>query len=435
MKKILLSILALAAVITGCKKTVFPERPSGKGTMTFNLTCDNGDYIVVKSSEVDLSDFIITINKLEDERGQASDWTKSWTYSEFPEALELAPGKFRISAASTETRVVGWNAPKYYGETEFVIVEGVVTPVELECALSNMKVSVKLTDNFIGELSEYVISVTGDYAEGRLSLEWTQADFVNANQSEKDGYFDPAKLTVKITGKRAIDGTSPIPVTYEIKNGKARDHHILNIDAVVTGTANVLSLSVSDKTNDKVLDIPFGGLPEVPVPDEDEDDNQGAQKPEKPYMVWESNPTFGVTDIQDVMDGKADANLVIYAAGGIKALNVSVSDNFQEIIDGLVHADADHSEANRECDVRHHMDLVNDVALHNTLSGTFGITSLPMLDQVKDKTEVQFPLTDLVGLIRSTGFPEGDYVFTLELIDNADQKYQVSLTFYNAPLE
>jgi hypothetical protein len=58
-----------------------------------------------------------------------------------------------------------------------------------------------------------------------------------------------------------------------------------------------------------------------------------------------------------------------------------------------------------------------------------------MLDQVKDKTEVQFPLTDLVGLIRSTGFPEGDYVFTLELIDNADQKYQVSLTFYNAPLE
>jgi hypothetical protein len=54
-----------------------------------------------------------------------------------------------------------------------------------------------------------------------------------------------------------------------------------------------------------------------------------------------------------------------------------------------------------------------------------------MLEQVKDQTVVQFPLTDLVTLIRSTGFPEGDYVFTLELEDNSNQKYEVSLTFYN----
>jgi hypothetical protein len=58
-----------------------------------------------------------------------------------------------------------------------------------------------------------------------------------------------------------------------------------------------------------------------------------------------------------------------------------------------------------------------------------------MIDKVKDKTIVEFPLTDLVTLIRSTGFEEGDYIFTLELIDNADQKYQVSLTFYNPPVE
>ena len=434
MKKILAIILAAAAVFTGCKKTVFPERPAENGTLTFSLACDKGDYIEVKSSEIDLGNFIITINKLQDERGEASDWTKSWTYSEFPEALELAPGKFLISAASPETRIVGWNAPKYYGQTEFTIVEGVVTPVSLECFLSNMKVSVRLTDNFIGELSEYVISVTGDYAEGRQSLEWTQADFAEGTQSAKDGYFDPTNLTVKITGKRVTDGTSPIPVTYEIKNGKARDHHILNIDAVVTGTANVLNLSISNETNNREQDIPFGGIPEVPVPDEEEE-NTGGQKPEKPYMVWESNPSFAVTNINDVMEGKADANLVIYAAGGIKALNVSVSDNFQTIIDGLVHADASHSGEDKECDIRHYMDLVNDVALYNTLSGTFGITSLPMIDKVKDKTIVEFPLTDLVTLIRSTGFEEGDYIFTLELIDNADQKYQVSLTFYNPPVE
>lgn len=427
MKKILLTILAVAAVMTSCKKEVFPERPSGKGTLTLSLGCEKGEYIEVKSAtEVDKSNFNITIYKLEDERGQASDWSKSWVYSEFPEAVELAPGKFKITAASPETRTVAWDAPKYYGETEFTIVEDVITPVELECTLSNMKVSVKLTDNFIGELSEYVISVTGDYATGRETLEWTQADFTAGNQSPKDGYFDVAKLTVKITGKRAVDGTSPIPVTYEIKDGQARDHHILNIDAVVTGTANVLSLSVSDAVNERNEDIAFGGVPEIPVPDEDED-NTGEQKPEKPYMDWATNPSFATVNISDVMSGKADANLVIYAAGGIKVLNVWVSENFQEIIDGLTGTDADGNKL-------HCLDLVNDTTLKSNLV-MFGVTSLPMLEQVKDQTSVPFPLTDLVTLIRSTAFPEGDYVFTLQLEDNANQKYEVSLTFYNPPYE
>ena len=428
MKKILLTVLALAAVLTSCNEVVFPERPSGKGTLTLALGFDAEDYIQVKSSEieVDKSNFIITIYKLEDERGQASDWTKSWKYSEFPQSLELAPGKFKITAESPETRLVGWDMPKYYGEERFTIVEGVVTPVELECAISNMKVSVRLTDNFISELSHYVISVTGDYPSGRETLEWTQDDFVGINQSLKEGYFDVAKIIVKITGKRRIDGTSPIPVTYEIKDGKSRDHHILNIDAVVTGTANLLTLRINNELNERTEDIDFAGVPEVPVPDEEEDD-PGVQKPEKPYMVWETNPSFDVTNIQDVMDGKADANLVIYAAGGIKVLNVWVSENFQEIIDGLTGYDADGNKL-------HCLDLVNDTVLSGNLA-SFNITSLPLLDQVKDKTMVQFPLTDMVTLIRSTGFPEGDYVFTLELVDNADQKYEVSLTFYNPPYE
>lgn len=424
MKKILLTILAVAAVLTSCKKDVFPERPSGKGILTFSLGCDESGYIEVKSSDtqVDMSNFNITVYKLEDEHGEASDWTKSWLYSEFPESVELAPGKFLITAVSPETRIVGWDAPKYYGEAEFTIVEDVVTPVEVVCALSNMKVSVKLTDNFIGELSEYVISVTGDYASGRQSLEWTQADFTEGNLSSKAGYFDVAPLTVKITGKRTIDGTSPIPVTYEIKDGQARDHHILNIDAVVTGTANVLSLSVSNEVNERDEDINFGGVPEVPVPDEDED-NSGEQLPEKPYMEWATNSAFSTVNIADVVAGNADADLVIYAAGGIKSLNVWVSENFQEIIDGLTGNDAEGNKL-------HCLDLVNDTTLKANLV-TFGVTSLPMLEQVKDQTVVQFPLTDLVTLIRSTGFPEGDYVFTLELEDNSNQKYEVSLTFYN----
>ena len=62
MKKILLTVLALAAVLTSCNEVVFPERPSGKGTLTLALGFDAEDYIQVKSSEieVDKSNFIIT---------------------------------------------------------------------------------------------------------------------------------------------------------------------------------------------------------------------------------------------------------------------------------------------------------------------------------------------------------------------------------------
>lgn len=423
MKKILLTVLAAVAVLTSCKQMVFPERPSEKGTLTLDLRSGQTEYLVKSGdSQVDFSDYVITINKIQDEFGEESSWTQSWTYSEFPQVLELAPGKFTISAASPETRIVGWDMPKYYGETEFTIIERVVTPVELVCSLSNMKVSLELTENFIGELSDYAISVTGDYNTGKESLVWTEADFAASALSAKSGYFDVANLTVKITGHRAIDGSAPLPVTYEIKNCAARDHHIIKIDAVVTGTASVLQLSVDNTLNDRNQDYEFGGVPEVPVPDEDEE--QGGQKPEKPYMTWLTNPSFETINIGDVVAGKRDANLNIYAAGGIKVLNVSVSENFQEIILGL---------SSPEQNVPY-MDLVNNEYLKTQLEG-FGITSLPMLDQVKDKTQVEFLLTDLVVLIQEVGFPEGDYVFTLHLEDNYDQKYEVSLTFYNPAVE
>ena len=101
----------------------------------------------------------------------------------------------------------------------------------------------------------------------------------------------------------------------------------------------------------------------------------------------------------------------------------AIKARYQEIIDGLTGNDAEGNKL-------HCLDLVNDTTLKANLV-TFGVTSLPMLEQVKDQTVVKFPLTDLVTLIRSTGFPEGDYVFTLELEDNSNQKYEVSLTFYN----
>lgn len=420
MKKILLTFVALAAVLTGCKQTVFPERPSENGTLTLDLSCGENEYVVKSDDQsVDMSDFIVTINKLQDELGQESEWTKSWAYSEFPESLELAPGKFIISARNPEEAVVGWDMPKYYGEAEFTIVEGVVTPVELICSLANMKVSIHLTDNFVGEMSDYVITVTADYESGRQTLQWTESDFVTSKECSKAGYFDVAKLTVKITGHRAVDGSAPLPVTYEIKDVAARDHHIINIDAVVTGTASILQLQVDATVNDRYQDVEFGGIPEVPVPDEEEE-QPGEQKPEKPYMSWASNPSFEVINIADIVAGKKDANLTIYAAGGIKALDVYVSENFQEIIMGLTSPDKNVP----------YMDLVNNAYLKEQLV-TFGVTSLPMLDQVKDKTEVPFYLTDLVTLIQQVGFPEGDYVFTLKLEDNFGQKYEVSLTFYN----
>ena len=103
------------------------------------------------------------------------------------------------------------------------------------------------------------------------------------------GWFTASPLTVTIDGHRAIDNTSASATMY-IETVNAADHHILNIDAKVTGQlgdvdedGNVITepvkITISHEVNpiDQTIVVP--GFDEIPVPGDDPstggDDNTG----------------------------------------------------------------------------------------------------------------------------------------------------------------
>ena len=162
-----------------------------------------------------------------------------------PEILELGAGEYTITASSPTIKDAAFDLPIYGASQNFKIRTGEVTPISLVCTLQNMKVSFVPSENFKKELSNYTVTVTNAASwtatdVGEKTLVWTKADV----EAGKAGYFSVAPLSVKIDGYRAIDG-SEAHAAMNITNVAAKDHHIIKLDAKVTGSSS-LSLIVND---------------------------------------------------------------------------------------------------------------------------------------------------------------------------------------------
>lgn len=400
MKKIFYTILACTAIYTGCSK-VSLMKDNGTGGLSLSLACTGNDYsdknIYVKSEDpiVDINEFEITINSA------SGSYTKTFLYKDAPSMLELAADSYTITAASPAISggKAAWDAPEYACSKEVEIAVGKISNIDLNCTLSNMKVSINCSDKFMNELSDFVITVSQDNS----SLTWERQEVIAA----RSGYFPVAPLRVFVRGTRAIDN-STATVTFNINDVAPKDHHVINIDATTTGDAQ-FSLSIDTSTNDKDVEITVPGFDETPVPDPDPEQPENPGQAEAPSIVWETNPGFETIPITDEMD----VNLVVKAPGKIKSFRVTVSDNFASIVD----------EMGAENGV---MDLINN----SELIGNLG-ELLPTGDALRGKTEVPFSLSNLVPLIATVGNKGEDYTFTLDVEDELGQTLSKVCTFHN----
>ena len=73
-----------------------------------------------------------------------------------------------------------------------------------------------------------------------------------------------------------------------------------------------------------------------------------------------------------------------------------------------------------------YLDLINDEVAKAQLG-----TLLPVGDQLLGQTEVMFSLSQLVPLIASVGNKGEDYVFTLDVTDEAGNNLVKDVVFYN----
>ena len=415
MKKLIYIVAAAAAVVACGTKNTLPE-----GSGTLSLTAVREGTYVTKANDV-LADFVVDIVRPSD------GWTKHYDrYIDIPETIPMAGGEYSLTVASPEFRDAAWDLPYYKGEAQFTIRVGELTPVNVNATLQNMKVSFVLTEKFKAELSSYSIVVTNatswDAADaGEKTLTWSSVD---EDVEQKAGYFSVAPLRVKVDGYRAIDNSESHSELI-IADVAAQDHHIITLDARVTGQVNGLAITIDPTVNERETGLEVPGWSEVPVeggdqPGDDPSDNPGddPQPSTAPTMTWEVNPTFAPTPIQAQMD----VEIKIDAQEGIRDFVVDV-DSY--ILGETIAALAGDSYT-YSADTPYSMDLINDDALITALTGM-----IPVGDQLKDQTHVDFSLSQLVPLINVYSPESGSrHTFTLKVTDNKNQSLEKAVVFY-----
>lgn len=418
MKKIFYTVLIAATVFAGCKKN--NGTAGGTGRLEVSLT-SSGEY-VTKADNSDVQNFRIRISRTDG-------FEKIFdTYASMPQILDLGSGDYTISASSPVTKDASFDLPVYGASKTFTIKAGEVTPLSLVCTLQNMKVTFELSENFKKELSSYTVTVTN-------AASWTASDIASKSlvwkkediDAKKPGYFSVAPLSVKVDGYRAIDGTEA-HASLTITNVAAKDHHIIKLDAKVTGSSS-LHLTIDNSLIEKNAEINIPGWDEVPIPDDPQ--NPGGSDPQPdpdpqpstaPTMTWAANPQFNETPIAETMD----VNLVINAPEKIKTFIVSVDSYILSDVIAQLAGKTDYKyAANGAFD----MDLINDASLITALNGMN--LGLPTGDKLYGQTTVNFSLSSLIPMISVYSPKSGSkHIFTLKVSDQKGQSYEKALTFF-----
>lgn len=419
MKRSIITILAAAAVLAGCKQTKVEEN---KGyfvlqsvTADANLNEVNVSTKAMPSELADINTFVVKI-----ESNLEGGGTQTYNYKDIlDQAIELPTGSYRITAGSPAGKAAAWDQPLFEGTQNFTVVAGATSPVNVKCSLSNTMVSIKCTDTFKTELQEFNIKVS---ATDNDFLTWSKTGKENSDalaaELSKDGYFSASELYVQIDGKREIDG-STAALTYVVKNVHPKDHIILNLDARVTGQVQQISLAVDGTVNDRTENIVVGGFEEIPIPDPidptpepNPNPNPDPSLPAKPSLVWEANPTFALTELKS--DGMS-VEVIVNVPGKVKDFLIDVKSDCAEF-EGVIKSITGDGLT---------MDLVNNANL-----SSLNEQGIPTGDSVKGKPTVPFSLSSLLPMILLYNPEVNSYhTFTLKVTDEAGQTLTQALQF------
>ena len=416
MKKILFAISTALLMFAGCKKTEITTSEAGLGSVSFSISSDNSEYVTkAELPQVDVNTFKVKIT------GKDNGYSEEWaSVSEMPGVLELVSGNYTVTATSPDAKPVAWDQPVYGGSQDFTVMVGKVSNVNLKCSITNMMVTINPTDDFLNELTGWNVTVTSE--DGHLTWNRTEYD------EGKAAFFDVAPLNVLVKGER-FDGTEVIQQTLIIDEVAAKDHHIINLDAKVTGSIEEggLHLTVDNTVNDRNENINIPGLEEIPVEDEPDTEEPGGETGDEedpqpstaPVMEWASNPTFETMPISSDMD----VVINISAQEKIKAFVVKVespSAEFLATVSAMVSPENAHLDENYV-----NLDLINDATAIAMLSSL-----MPTGDALKGQTSVDFSLSELVPMINGFSPASGSiHTFTLSVTDEKDQTLSKPVSF------
>ncbi|MBR5856391.1 MAG: DUF4493 domain-containing protein, partial [Bacteroidales bacterium] len=234
MKRFLIITAALVATLfCSCQKVTLgggddidPVLPEGSGGVSLSLV-QEGEFTKAQDV-VDVKDFYVKIYNGEE-------LYKSYAkYSQVPSTIEIAPGTYRIEAGTQGQEKAAFSQPIFYGETTVSVTPGTIEPVSLVCVLTNVKVTIKYTDEFRTAVNDnFEVAVSNGIDANLVFLK----SHIDNNIS---GYFTVApSLTITLQAYRRDNGDE-ITHSIIVDDVKARDHIVVTYDVEeLENTGNV----------------------------------------------------------------------------------------------------------------------------------------------------------------------------------------------------
>ena len=393
MKKILI-LTTLLAMLVSCKNSKL-EIVQETGTLQVSIT-NLTDYITVETKAegavdyTDLNEYDVVID------GPTKVNEKFSTFS--GRVVELGSGSYTITVTSPDTEPAAFEQPIYQASESFEIRAGEVTALDLLCEPYNCMVTIELSDNFVKELSTYEVTVSN----GLGSLTWVKDADRNDFAAKKAGYFFARGLEVKVSGHRAIDGTSASAVYY-VKNPQPAEHHVIKLDAKVTGTIGGITIDVLTDFNEVKNDVNVDGMDESYVDRPDFDGTEGDDEEEveeESTILWGGNELFEPMSITE----ESTIQMTITMPAGIKTFVVEVSENFKGAVAAITDGGVDY------------IDLINDPVICESFADTPLLTG----DEILNQTQIIFDLSTFVPLLCQAA-PDMTVDFILKATDNNDK--------------
>ncbi len=405
------TILAAAALtlLGGCEKEKINWGDPDKGQL--NCKTLTVDYINsgrdTRAGGVDVDKF--TVDFINTATGETA---RSFLYAEMPEVVALPVGNYRAEAHYGDNPIAAWEEPYYLGASDFQITAGKITDVDpVECALSNIRIRVNISDNGTNILGDDVKVTVRAGEEGELTFD--------SSTNDKAGYFRyvTGSKTITATLSCTIDGQN-IESTQAYDNAQPGNAYTINFtvnkpDNMEPGTVTPgdieVDATITIKDENHVIDPnePDDSIIEDDMrPVEGGKDPVDPDDPKDPENPDDPKPSAG-PQIIPLSEGLILDQCCVVSECRFKVTSESGITAFKIRID----SEALPPEELEGIGLAANLDLINPGQYKEPLVG-FGFA---VGDQVENQKEVEFDITDFLGLLR--GFGPMEHKFHLTVTD------------------
>lgn len=421
-----------------------PETYGSVSLAAFKIDVDGAEKLVSRADGISTDNF--KVNFLDKNTGEVK---YKYTYGDMPEVVSIAPGSYTLSVKSHEVASADWDAPYFVGGADFTVETGKITEIgTVLCKFSNIKVTVKYTNELLGYMGEDArVRVI---ANDRGTLDFTATE-------TRAGYFE------------AVDGSSTIVAVFQATIQGNYVETIKTFTDVKAGQHYVITFSVQNGSG--TIPDEFGtiGASGIKVDADIEHEDLGGAvdvSPEKPTdpserpgnEEWPDEPTQPVEPVdptdptkpdqpgqdedaitfkyngEDVNKkviekpmGESEYAIQVLAPNGIAHFIVTIDsddDEFKNAVKDLMPMKFDLAEVSEEP----HTDEGKDFWLDPDTAENLDSIGLPVGDAVKGQTEVPFVITDLIGMLSSY---RGTHKFSIDVTDNEGNTNSITLQINN----